>query len=213
RLGTELDLGPATAYAWLAPNASRFGFLRRYSWEAWHFGYVRSPGTASLGYRRVDSDTGDGSEKATRSAIPSFVPAKYAAIISAAAQRWSVGAALLGAQIQIESGFDPNAQSPFAAGIAQFTPGTAATYGMTPAERFDPAIEIPAQAHLMHDLLAKFGSVPLALAAYNAGEGAVGGCMCVPNIPETQAYVQKILALLGAGGLSAAGGLQIRLVA
>lgn len=214
RLGTELDLGPASAYAWLGTNATRFGFLQRYSWEAWHFGYTRSAGSASLGYARVSSDTDPGgSEKATRSAIPSFVPATYAPIIAAAAQRWSVGAALLGAQIQVESGFDPNAQSPYAAGIAQFTPGTAAQYGMSPAERFDPTIEIPAQAHLMHDLLAKFGSVPLALAAYNAGEGAVGGCMCVPAIPETQAYVQKILALLGAGGLSAAGGLQIRLVA
>lgn len=37
RCATELDLGPETAYAWLAANASRFGFLKRYSWEAWHY--------------------------------------------------------------------------------------------------------------------------------------------------------------------------------
>src|SRR5215831_13216460 len=36
RCGTELDLGPSTAYAWLAANAGRFGFLKRYPWEAWH---------------------------------------------------------------------------------------------------------------------------------------------------------------------------------
>jgi D-alanyl-D-alanine carboxypeptidase len=36
RLGTELDLGPASAYGWLASNAKRFGFIRRYSWEPWH---------------------------------------------------------------------------------------------------------------------------------------------------------------------------------
>jgi hypothetical protein len=38
RLGTELDLGPASAYGWLAANAGRFHFLKRYPWEAWHFG-------------------------------------------------------------------------------------------------------------------------------------------------------------------------------
>jgi len=37
RLGTELDLGPASAYGWLAANASRFHFVRRYSWEPWHY--------------------------------------------------------------------------------------------------------------------------------------------------------------------------------
>jgi hypothetical protein len=40
RLGTELDLGPRTAYGWLAANAGRFGFLQRYSWEPWHYGLL-----------------------------------------------------------------------------------------------------------------------------------------------------------------------------
>ena len=38
RLGTELDLGPPSAYGWLARNARRYGFLKRYPWEPWHFG-------------------------------------------------------------------------------------------------------------------------------------------------------------------------------
>ncbi|MFT4034228.1 MAG: transglycosylase SLT domain-containing protein [Patulibacter sp.] len=208
RLGTELDLGPASAYGWLAANAERFGFKQRYSWEAWHYGYVRSAGSASVGYRA----TGAG-ERAS-GAMPSFVPARFAPMISAAAQRWSVGAALLAAQLWQESRFDPNAVSPVgAAGIAQFMPGTAASYGLTPAERFDPAKAIDAQGHLMHDLLRQFASVPLALAAYNAGPGNVQRCMCVPAIPETQGYVQSILALLGGAGVAAPAGLEIRLVA
>ena len=73
-----------------------------------------------------------------------------------------------------------------------------------------------AQAHLMHDLLAQLGSVPLALAAYNAGPGRVRACMCVPPIPETQGYVARILGLLnGAGdqaGLLGTAGLEVRLV-
>src|SRR5918998_5577254 len=42
RNATELDLGPASAYGWLARNARRFGFVRRYSWEPWHYGYVHN---------------------------------------------------------------------------------------------------------------------------------------------------------------------------
>jgi D-alanyl-D-alanine carboxypeptidase len=38
RLGTELDLGPSSAYGWLAANAGRFGFIKRYPWEPWHYG-------------------------------------------------------------------------------------------------------------------------------------------------------------------------------
>jgi soluble lytic murein transglycosylase-like protein len=78
---------------------------------------------------------------------------------------------------------------------------------------FDPAASIDAQAHLMHDLLARFASVPLALAAYNAGPGAVARCGCVPPYAETQAYVAKIIGLLGgAGDASLAGAMEVRLV-
>ncbi len=45
RNGTELDLGPPSAYAWLAANATRFHFLQRYAWEPWHFGYTLNPGS------------------------------------------------------------------------------------------------------------------------------------------------------------------------
>jgi hypothetical protein len=97
-----------------------------------------------------------------------------------------------------------------AQGIAQFMPGTASTYGLR--NPFDAAASIDAQGHLMHDLLARFASVPLALAAYNAGPAPVARCGCVPPIPETQAYVARILGLLGGAGDLGAGGLEVRLV-
>jgi soluble lytic murein transglycosylase-like protein len=133
-------------------------------------------------------------------------------MLARAAQRWNVSAALLAAQIYAESNFNPFAQSPAGAqGIAQFMPGTAAAMGLD--DPFDPGPAIDAQAHLMRDLLRRFATVPLALAAYNAGPGAVAGCMCIPPYEETRGYVARILGLLGgAGELGVGGGLEVRLV-
>ncbi len=195
RLGTELDLGPPSAYGWLAVNAGRFGFVRRYSWEPWHLGLGGSAGTRSVGFGPQPSDA----------AVPAFVPARYAEPIRRAAIRWSVGAALLAAQLQQESGFDPGAVSAAGArGIAQFMPATARAYGLR--DPFDPEAAIDAQARMMSALLRRFGSVPLALAAYNAGPGRVAACWCVPPLAETQAYVQRVIALArGVGGLVGTG--------
>jgi soluble lytic murein transglycosylase-like protein len=200
RYGTELDLGPPAAYGWLAANAGRFSFVKRYAWEPWHFGYTLNPGSTSVGF---------GGER-RGGALPAFVAAAYRDAIARAAQRWNVGAALLAAQLYVESGFDPLARSPAGAeGIAQFMPGTAAALGLT--NPFDATAAIDAQAHLMRDLLRRFASVPLALAAYNAGAGAVAGCMCIPPYSETRGYVAKILGLLGGAGDMAAT-FEVRLV-
>jgi len=157
-----------------------------------------------VGYLR-----GDGRAAA---ALPAFVPDRFAPALARSAQRWSVSAALLAAQLHQESGFNPAAVSGAGAqGIAQFMPSTAHAYGLR--NPFDPEAAIDAQAHLMRDLLRRFGSVPLALAAYNAGERRVAACMCIPQIPETVAYVAAILGLLrGAGDVTGSSGLTIRLV-
>jgi hypothetical protein len=207
RLGTELDLGPREAYGWLAANARRFGFVQRYSWEPWHYGYVHNAGSASVGF---GVRGGDG--RATR-AVQSFVPPRFAPMIARAAQRWQVSAQLLAAQLYAESNFNPFAVSGAGAqGIAQFMPGTARGLGLS--NPFDAPAAIDAQAHLMHDLLRQFAAVPLALAAYNAGPAPVAACGCVPAFPETQAYVAKIIGLLGGAGdvTGVGGGFEVRLV-
>jgi transglycosylase-like protein with SLT domain/D-alanyl-D-alanine carboxypeptidase-like protein len=205
RYATELDLAPPGAYAWLASNSTRFGFEQRYSWEPWHYGFTRSPGSSSVGF----GDRG-GDGRATR-AVQSFVPARFAPLIIRAAQRWGVSAHVLAAQLYAESNFNPFARSPAGAqGIAQFMPGTAEAIGL--ADPFDPGAAIDAQAHLMRDLLGRFGSVPLALAAYNAGPGTVAACGCIPPFPETRAYVARVLGLLAGAGDLAAGGFELRLV-
>lgn len=210
RCATELDLGPSSAYSWLAANASRFGFTQRYSWEAWHYGYDGGPPPCSA---EGEAPTGDRALTAASStALPSFVPAPYREPILDSAARWGVPAALMAGQLMAESGFDPSAGSPAGAqGIAQFMPGTAASYGLT--DPYDPVAAIDAEAHLMSDLLRQFGSPALALAAYNAGPAPVEACHCIPPYPETQAYVTRILALIGGAGAIAMPSFEVRLVA
>ena len=145
--------------------------------------------------------------------MPSFVPPRFHDPIARASLRWNVSMALLAAQLYAESGFNPFARSPAGAqGIAQFMPGTAQAYGL--ADPFDPVAAIDAQAHLMSDLLKRFGGKPaLALAAYNAGPGAVEQYGGIPPYAETRAYVAKILGLLGgAGELRGAIAFEVRLV-
>jgi hypothetical protein len=211
RLGTELDLGPPSAYAWLARRAPALHFVRRYPNEPWHLGFDLNAGTSSLGF---GARPGAGVDGRGGGSLPEFVPERFAAPIGRAAQRWSVSGALLAAQLYAESRFNPFARSAAGArGIAQFMPGTAAALGLD--DPFDAERAIDAQAHLMRDLLRAFASVPLALAAYNAGPAPVRACGCVPAIAETQAYVAEILGLLrGAGDAlgAAAARLEVRLV-
>ena len=79
RCATELDLGPDSAYGWLAANAGRFGFLQRYSWEPWHFGYDAGPPPCSAAGNAVTGAGGAGCRRRARAALPSFVPARFRA--------------------------------------------------------------------------------------------------------------------------------------
>jgi hypothetical protein len=207
RNATELDLGPPSAYPWLAANGGRFHFRMRYEWEPWHWGYELNPrSTPRPGATSARTAGDDGGSAGTGGgALPDFVPARFAPALNRAAQRWSVSATLLAAQIYAESNFNPFVTSPAGAqGIAQFMPGTARAIGLE--DPFDPDQAIDAQAHLMRDLLRRFAAVPLALAAYNAGPAPVAACGCVPAIPETRGYVTRILGLTNGAGEFVGGG-------
>ena len=77
---------------------------------------------------------------------------------------------------------------------------------------FDPEAAIDAEARMMSGLLRHFGSVRLALAAYNAGSGAVDACGCIPPYPETIAYVARILAPLDGSGALLSPPFEVRLI-
>jgi hypothetical protein len=198
RYGTELDLGPPSAYAWLATNASRFGFIKRYAWEAWHFGFGSNPRDVPAQYGAGSRDVKSGSHVGGDS-LPSWVPQRYRRIILQAAQRHNVQPILLAAQLRAESDFNPNSVSPAGAqGIAQFMPGTARAMGLS--DPFDPDASIMAQAKLMGQLLRQFHSIPKALAAYNAGPGAVQKYGGVPPFSETQSYIARIIGWMKGAG-------------
>jgi hypothetical protein len=215
RYATELDLGPPGAYPWLQENHRRFGFIWRYKWEPWHYGYGANPRDRQhpARYDQGSWEPPGGDHGRVHHQLPSFVPPRFHDPIAEAALRWNVPMNVLAAQLYAESGFNPFARSPAGAeGIAQFMPGTADAYGLR--NPFDPVAAIDARAHLMSDLLKQFdGKVGLALAGYNAGAGAVQRYGGVPPYAETRAYVAKILGLLGgAGELAAPLLFEVRLV-
>jgi cell wall-associated NlpC family hydrolase len=127
-----------------------------------------------------------------RLATPAAGATPYAALFAQAQQRYGVPAGLLAAVAKQESGFDPSAVSSAGArGLMQLMPATAASLGVNPD---DPAQAVDGAARLLRDLIGEFGRTDLAVAAYNAGPGAVHRYRGIPPYPETRRYVSAVLA-------------------
>lgn len=141
-------------------------------------------------------------------------PASLRAELERAAARHGLDYALLHAVVQAESGFNPAAVSPKGAiGLMQLMPDTARRYGVnaddtaTLAARLRLApVNVEAGSRYLSDLLRRYdGDIALALAAYNAGEGAVQRAgNRIPDYPETRHYVRKVMAALAPATVPAA---------
>jgi len=154
-------------------------------------------------YRYVDSDgtihfsnvpTSQKYEVYIYEVVPDWVQPsnRYDSYIAEAARKYDVPFSLIKAIIRVESDYDPNAVSRSGArGLMQIMPGTARDLGVT--DSFDPRENILCRVRYLKKLLTRFrGSIPLALAAYNAGPGRVGPLRKVPDIEETQCFVRKV---------------------
>lgn len=134
-----------------------------------------------------------GTPAGSNSAGPSaFRRARYLYHVRAAEARYALPTGLLDALVWTESRYDPLAVSKAgAAGLGQLMPGTARELGV--ANRFDPMANLIGAAKYLRQMLDRFGVVHLALAAYNAGPGAVERAGGIPRNGETPAYVRDVL--------------------
>ncbi|MEP7207922.1 MAG: lytic transglycosylase domain-containing protein [Casimicrobiaceae bacterium] len=207
-LALSLQFGPVTS-----PRA-----------EVW--GYVDADGRSHLASERLDDryrlffrgdvvapedrHIGNGAASDSASPAPSATrilspPSPYDDLIRRHAAQQALDPWLVKAVVAVESAFQPNAVSPKGArGLMQVMPETAARYGITADRRgsaeqqlLDPATNIGVGTRYLRDLLMRFANdVPLALAAYNAGEMAVARYRNqIPPYPETTAYVRQVQAL------------------
>jgi cell wall-associated NlpC family hydrolase len=124
--------------------------------------------------------------------LPAGAP--FAAEFASAEARTGVPARVLAAVAKAESGYRADAVSPSGArGLMQFMPATASGMGVNP---LDPASAIDGAAKLLKSHLKEFGTLPLALAAYNAGQGSVRKYGGIPPYAETRKYVDSIMTSL-----------------
>jgi soluble lytic murein transglycosylase-like protein len=126
-------------------------------------------------------------------APPQRVPKEHLdRMVNETAERHNVDPKLVRAVVSAESGWNPFAVSRKGAfGLMQLIPGTAQRMGVNNV--FDPQQNLDGGVRYLQSLLERYnGSLPLALAAYNAGEGAVDRFRGVPNYRETRLYVQKV---------------------
>jgi soluble lytic murein transglycosylase-like protein len=123
---------------------------------------------------------------------PAPAPLDPKALVEAAARRTAIPAKLLHSVVKAESAYRADAISPKGAiGLMQLMPETAAQYGADPT---DPVQNVKAGTDYLRDLLLKYnGDVAAALAAYNAGPGAVDRYHGIPPYAETRSYVGKVI--------------------
>lgn len=149
-------------------------------------------------YRRMGVHVATGVPTGTSAGwlrLPSSDLAPYAREIRAAADRYGVPEELITSVITVESGFNPRAVSPKGArGLMQLMPETASILGVR--NSFDPRENIDGGVRHLRGLMERFAyDLPLALAAYNAGEQAVTLYRGIPPFMETRDYVTRILQI------------------
>jgi soluble lytic murein transglycosylase-like protein len=151
----------------------------------------------------------DGRAQTHQTLNRAFTQQDIDATIDAAAARHNVDPNLVRSVVKVESNFNPNAVSRKGAmGLMQLMPSTARSLNVS--NPFDPAENVDAGVRHLRKLLESYGgNVPLSLAAYNAGSGAVARSAGVPHFRETQDYVRRITNLYNGGSAPGAFGIGV----
>lgn len=150
------------------------------------------PRLATVDFERLVGATGN-EARTSRSSTGPVSRSTIDRYIAESAAASGIDPSLLAAVISFESGFNPHATSAAGArGLMQLMPQTAASLGVTNA--YDPEQNVRGGARYLRALLDRFGSLELAVAAYNAGPAAVERYGGVPPYLETRTYVRNVLA-------------------
>jgi soluble lytic murein transglycosylase-like protein len=187
-----LLLNPTTAQAYYA-----LGWLARLAGSVSPARTAVAP-SAKVAPPRAEATTAEGITTFIRTSNPSILPsvAKWEGMaIEEVSTQEGIDPRLVTALVSVESAFDPNAvSSKGAQGLGQLMPRTAAELGVNPR---DPWQNLVGAARILRQNQATFHSLPLTLAAYNAGGRVVREYGGIPPFPETQHYVWKILSIFG----------------
>jgi hypothetical protein len=192
RIGTYAAKGTGTEFGWSTAS----GATLAHATGGYTEGQV-TPAGSSFRSQIINGRTSPVRTAATTGPVPSYVPAKYRPWVRSAATGTGLPASVVAAQINNESGFDPNATSPTGAqGIAQFEPGTWKSQHVK-GSPYNPTDALAGYNKLMSSLLNQYnGNIRDALAAYNAGPG---------NLAAGYGYADSILSKAGLPRTSSAG--------
>ena len=172
----------------IAEASNGFQLVEHGLWQSVQAAPAPSVTVADNGWVNLPSE----SERKEKTGPSGFRRASYLPQIYAAEAKYSLPNGLLDALVWTESRYNPLAVSPAgAAGLGQLMPATAQELGVS--NRFDPMANIFGAARYLRQMLDKFGVVHLALAAYNAGPGAVERAGGIPRNGETPRYVRDVL--------------------
>lgn len=184
---SEVSIPPATSHAGyrLVQDATGFQLVEHGIWEV-PSAQASEPARSARAQPRFAGQT------RTATGPNGFHRAAYLPHVYAAEAQFGLPAGLLDAVIWTESRYNPFAISKAgAAGLGQLMPGTAKELGV--ANRFDPLANLSGAARYLRQMLDRFGTVHMALAAYNAGPGAVERAGGIPLNGETPSYVRNVL--------------------
>jgi Transglycosylase SLT domain len=185
-----------------APSPSTRSPLMYWSVTEHRYKPVPTSGAVMRAARSAASEVNtylDGRAQTHQTLNRAFTQQDIDAAIDAAAARHNVDPSLVRSVVKVESNFNPNAVSRKGAmGLMQLMPSTARSLNVS--NPFDPAQNVDAGVRHLRKLLDSYGgNVPLSLAAYNAGSGAVARSAGIPHYRETQDYVRRITNLYNGG--------------